>query len=152
MRKLLNIKFVIGVMCILYALSIIYSTNDKPFINDLSVLNIDKPSQSVLDIVNPTAKKISDPTDRAKLAIFNQDFAKRLVSYNTDIQKLNDVYVLAASTFFKDSIKDKYDNLDKDLIGFIQSVTTDENHSLTQEEKNKISEIFLGFSWVLIQK
>ncbi|NBW58490.1 hypothetical protein EBR43_12100, partial [bacterium] len=41
--------------------------------------------------------------------------------------------------FFEDSLKNKYDNLDKNIIKLIELVTTDENHTITPEEKEKIS-------------
>lgn len=152
MNKLLNLRTAIGLICILLALGLMYNQGPNKVDNDLSILNIEKPTQDVLERVGPIAKAITDPTDRAKLAIFNQEFAKRVVSYDTDLQQVNDVYVLAASDFFENSLKNKYENLDVDVINLIQQVTTDENHKLTSEEKNKVSENFLGLSWSLIQK
>ena len=38
------------------------------------------------------------------------------------------------------------------IIDLIQDTTTDENHILSQDEKNSISENFMGVAWVLIQK
>jgi len=152
MKKLVNVRTAIGLACILLALVLAYKPSVTPIENDLSVLNIEKPTDDILEVVVPMAKAITDPTDKAKLAIFNQEFSNRVTKYDADIQKLNDVYVLAAATFFEDSIKDKYDNLDQDIIKLINMVTTDENHALTPEEKNKISKNFLGFSWALIYR
>ena len=152
MNKLLNIRTLIGVACIVSALILAYQSKIKNIDNDLSVLNIEKPTQAVLEIVSPIAKLVTDPTDRAKLAIFNQEFSKRIPSYDADVQQVNDVYVSAASDFFQNTINDKYTGLDTKLISLIQFVTTDENHKLTQEEKTKMSESFLGLSWSLIQK
>jgi hypothetical protein len=154
MNKIFNIRTAIGLACIIAALVLAYkpSIGPRPIENDLSVLNIEKPSDDILQIVTPMAQAITDPTDKAKLAIFNQEFSTRLLKYDTDIQKLNDVYVLAASTFFEDSLKNKYDNLDTNIIKLIELVTTDENHTITPEEKEKISKNFLGFSWALIYR
>lgn len=152
MKKLLNIRTAIGIACIALALGLLYQGKPNDSNNDLSVLNLEKPSPAVLAVVDPIARLVTDPTDRAKLAIFNQEFAKRVTSYDIDLQQLNDVYVLAASKFFEESIKNKYEDLDTSIVSLIQSVTTDENHKLTVEEKNKTSENFLGFSWSLIQK
>lgn len=152
MNKLLNLRTAIGLACILLALGLMYKPSPNKIDNDLSILNIEKPSQDILERVGPIAKTITDPTDRAKLAIFNQEFAKRVPSYDTDLQQVNDVYVIAAASFFENSLKDKYENLDVALVDLIQQVTTDENHKLTLEEKNKVSQNFLGLSWSLIQK
>lgn len=152
MKKLLNVRTAIGITCILLALVLLYKPNIKNVDNDLSVLNIEKPTAAILEKVSPIAKIVTDPTDRAKLAIFNQEFAKRVPTYDADTQQINDVYVTAAADFFGDSLHDKYDNLDNNIVSLIQSVASDENHKLTQDEKIKMSENFLGFSWSLIQK
>lgn len=118
----------------------------------VAILNIDKPSQEVINSVMPLASAITDPTDKAKMAIFNYEFATRLLTYNTNLQQVNDVYVLAAKTFFKDSIVGKYKDLPSGVVVLIESVTGKDNHVLTQEEKSKLHEKFMGFAWALIQK
>ena len=118
----------------------------------VSIINVEKPNDAVLGKVKKFSDLITDPTDRAKLAIFNYEFANRVIKYNTDLQKLNDVYVLAAKTFFKDSLKDKYDALPEMIISLIQDTTTDENHVLTPNELKSINENFSGVAWILIQK
>lgn len=152
MKKLLNIRTIIGILCIVSALALAYQSKTKNVDNDLSVLNIEKPTAAVLQVVAPIAKIVTDPTDRAKLAIFNQEFAKRVPSYDADVQQINDLYVYAAADFFKDTINDKYSGLDTKLVSLMQSVTTDENHKLTSDEKLKMSDNFLGLAWSLIQK
>lgn len=152
MNKFLNFRTIIGIFCIASALVLAYQSKMSVVDNDLSVLNIEKPTAAVLEVVSPIAKIITDPTDRAKLAIFNQEFAKRVPSYDADVQQINDLYVHAAADFFQDTINDKYNGLDTKLVFLIQSITTDDNHKLTSEEKNKMSENFLGLSWSLIQK
>ena len=118
----------------------------------ISILNIDKPSETTMARVQKFSDIITDPTDRAKLAIFNHQFAKRVLGYETNLQQLNDVYTLAGKTFFKDSLRGKYPELPTMIIDLIKSTTSDENHVLTQDEKNQISENFMGAAWVLIQK
>jgi len=148
MTKFLNIKTVIGILLIVAGL-VLYRptvTVDKDLIN----LNIEKPSVQVLELIKPISSLITDPTDRAKLAIFNQEFSKRIINYNADIQQINDVYVLAASEFFKDTLKDKYAELDVRLVSLISSVTSEDNHKLSQEELTKLSDYFNGLSWSLI--
>jgi len=148
MTKFLNIKTIIGILLIVAGL-VLYRptvTVDKDLIN----LNIEKPSVQVLELIKPISSLITDPTDRAKLAIFNQEFSKRIINYNADIQQINDVYVLAASEFFKDTLKDKYAELDVRLVSLISSVTSEDNHKLSQEELTKLSDYFNGLSWSLI--
>ena len=94
---------------------------------------------------------ITDPSDRAKLAIFNYEFANRVASYNANSQQVNDVYTLAGKTFFKNTLVDKYDGLAEKITGILKHVMGDENHELSQDEKNKLKEYFLGIAWVLVQ-
>lgn len=126
--------------------------NPIPEPPNVTILNIDKPSAEVINSVMPLASAITDPTDKAKMAIFNYEFATRILDYNTNLQQVNDVYVLAAKTFFKDAIVGKYKDLPVGVINLIESVTGKDNHILTQEEKQKLNEKFMGFAWALIQK
>lgn len=148
MNRLINVRSSIGTLCIVSAFILKFAANSRTETN--VDLNIPQPSQQVILLTEPIAQLVSNKTDRLKLAIFNKEFAKRISSYDTDLQQLNDVYVLAAVYSFNDSMKDKYDNLDTKLVELIKSITTDDNHKLTNEEKQKISEYFLGLSWLLI--
>lgn len=118
----------------------------------ISILNIDKPTDAVLSKVQKFSDLITDPTDRAKLAIFNHQFAKNVVAYEAHLQQVNDVYTLAGKNFFKDTVRGKYPTLSNMIIELIQDTTTDDNHVLTPSEKNQISENFMGVAWILIQK
>jgi hypothetical protein len=118
----------------------------------VSILNIDKPPDSVLSKVQKFSDLITDPTDRAKIAIFNHQFAKNVLTYEAHLQQVNDVYTLAGKSFFKEAMRGKYPALSNMIITLIQDTTTDDNHVLTLSEKNQISENFMGVAWVLIQK
>lgn len=152
MKKLINLKNLVGISLILFGTFLAvrnYPTVDN---NPILLLDIEKPSDDILLKVKPLSSLITDPTDRAKLAIFNQDFANRITKYTTDNQKVNDVYVLAASYFFKDSLKDKYADLDIELVKLLESIVGTDNHILSPEEKMQISNHFMGLAWSLVQK
>lgn len=119
---------------------------------EISILNIDKPSEDIINRVKIFGELIKDPTDRAKIAIFNYEFANRLVSYETNLQQVNDVYVLAAKTFFQNSIVGKYKDLPQMIISLVHDVTGEENHTLSEQEKIDLNQRFLGLAWVLVQK
>lgn len=150
----------IAVLLILYGifgngiLDLLDSPTPKPIPEppNVTILNIDKPSQDVINSVMPIASTITDPTDKAKVAIFNYEFANRVKSYDTNLQQVNDVYVLAAKTFFQDSIVGKYRDLPSNITNLIENITGKDNHVLTDEEKRKLSEKFMGLAWALIQK
>lgn len=153
MKSFLSIKNLIAISLILFGCVLAIELNKKDTINEpIVILNIQKPNEEIISIVSPISKLITDPTDRAKLAIFNQEFANRILTYQTNNQQTNDVYVLAASKFFKDSLVDKYSDLDSELIKLLESSIGNDNHILTQEEKKDISNKFMGLAWSLIQK
>jgi len=116
------------------------------------ILNVDTPSQEVQDRVAIFSEIITDPNDRAKLAIFNYEFAKRVLEYKATAQDVNDVYTIAGSSFFGKELVDKYNGLAEEIIALLSDCITDENHVITEEEKQKLHEYFMGVAWVLIQK
>lgn len=153
MKSFLNIKNLVAISLIAFGCILAIKLNEKPKVDDpVVILNIEKPTDEIIGIVSPISKLVTDPTDRAKLAIFNQEFATRIMSYTTDNQKTNDVYVLAASKFFKDSMLNKYEGLDSEVIKLLESSIGTDNHILTNEEKLDISKKFTGLAWSLIQK
>lgn len=116
------------------------------------ILDIDKPPQNFINAVQAFSDIVKDPNDRAKLAIFNHEFAKRVIKYNTSVQQVNDVYVLAGKIFFKKSLVDKYDGLAENIKDLLKNILTEENHVVTTEEKEKLNEYFMAVAWILIQK
>jgi hypothetical protein len=146
MTKLFNLRTLIGIALIAVAL---WPTKAKV---EVALLDIEKPTPEIVQLVAPISELITDPTDRAKLAIFNQAFANRVKGYDADTQQVNDVYVLAGQTFFKDSIVDKYRELDTKLVSLMEKAMGGDNHKLTAEEQNLLSSYFMGLAWSLIQK
>ncbi len=116
------------------------------------ILNIDTPTKEVIDRVSVFSDIVSDPDDRAKLAIFNYEFSQRVLSYETNSQQINDVYSLAGKLFFKETLVDKYDSLAENIISLLEEIIGKEDHILSEEEKQSISEYFKGVAWVLIHK
>lgn len=157
MAKILRIRNILAILLIAIALypqikTLIPIGPVVPQPN-ISVLNIEKPTDNIIDLVNPVAKIVSDPTDRAKLAIFSQELSIRIKKYNDiDLQQLNDLISLAGEEFFRGSLNDKYDKLSEGILSLIHGITGDDNHKLSTVEKYNLSNTFLGFAWSLIQK
>ena len=59
---------------------------------------------------------------------------------------------MAGKTFFKEQLVGKYDGLGDGITKLISDLVSDDNHDLTQAEKDKISEHFMGLAWSLLQK
>ena len=116
------------------------------------ILNIDTPTQDVIDRVKVFSTLITDPNDKAKLAIFNYEFAERVGGYEATSQQINDVYTLAGKIFFKDTLVDKYDGLAEEIVKLLEEIMGDDVHSLSQSEKDLLNKYFKGVAWVLIQR
>jgi len=54
--------------------------------------------------------------------------------------------------FFNNTLVDKYEGLSEEIVLLLKECMTDENHVLTQDEKQKLNEYFTGVAWILIQK
>ena len=119
---------------------------------EVSILNIDRPSNENIELTKQFGVVVTDLTDRAKLAIFNHEFAVRVKGYDTSLQKINDVYVLAAQKFFKNSMVGKYKGLSDMIVQQLESISSNDDHTLSIEEKQKISDRFMAIAWTLIQK
>jgi hypothetical protein len=117
-----------------------------------SIIELQQPSDDIMKKAKPAADLVTDIEDRAKLALFNYEFAQRVTGYDTDVQKLNDIYVKAAEEFFADSLKGKYSNYPEEIVKLFETVTSDDNHNLDENEKKSIKELFLGLSWLLLKK
>ena len=48
---------------------------------DVTIIEIDKPSQDIINVTEPVADLVIDKEDRLKLCIFNKIFAERIVVY-----------------------------------------------------------------------
>ena len=116
------------------------------------IIQVDKPSQEIIDEVQVISDIISDPSDRAKLAIFNYEFANRVLGYDTTSQQLNNVYVLAGKNFFESKLVNKYESLSDELMRIFEKVLSSDNHRLSQDEKQDLHEYFMGIAWVIVNK
>jgi len=126
------------------------------------IVKIEKPSDDIISRVKPVASLVTETEDRAKLALFNYEFSNRLTRYKTDVQQLNDVYVLSGSKFFSETMKDKYPGLSSGIENLFKSVVNksnsendlmlDDNHIVTDKEKEELKSLFIGFAWALLEK
>ena len=114
-------------------------------------ITIDEPSQEIKEKVSSIADLVTDEKDRLNLCIFNKVFAERVGSYDADAQQINDVYTEAAKIFFGETLKGKYEGYGSGVTDLMSDVVGDENHKLTKEEKDELSNIFNGLAWHLNQ-
>jgi hypothetical protein len=118
----------------------------------VEIINVAKPSEDILSKVKPISIIVTDIEDRVKLALFNYEFASRVMNYETDAQQINDVYTKAAKLFFEDQLKGKYANFADGIKQLFVSVLSEDNHTLNMEEKQKLKDLFTGLSWSMLEK
>lgn len=117
---------------------------------DVTVIEIDKPSQEIISVTKPIGDLVTDKNDRLKLCCFNKIFADRVVGYlDVKAQQINDVYVQAAKTYFGTTLHSKYDGFSTGLTDLLRRGMGTQQHVLSDEEKSEVSKTFLGFAWCL---
>ena len=110
---------------------------------------IEEPTKEIKDKTLKVSEKVVDDKDRLDLCVFNKVFSERILGYDADIQQVNDIYTESGKILFKDSLKGKYDGYGAGVIFLISEITGSENHQLTEQEKQQISELFSGLAWNL---
>lgn len=117
------------------------------------VLNIQKPDEEILKLVQPADKIVGDEQDKEKMAMLNFEFAQRLKGYDCKPEEMIQVWNHVARFVSEGKWGAKYPKFFESYTDkMIQSVTTDANSVVTEKEKELISEKFNGLSWVLGDK
>ncbi len=117
-----------------------------------SVVSVDPaPTEASIALAKTASDLVTDKEDRATLAIFNLEFAKRVVVYADVIntQQLQDIYVASGSSVYGKSISSKYQSLGSELVKLMKSVIGEEEHMLTSEDAKSLSDIFRALSFNL---
>ena len=117
---------------------------------DVTIVEIDKPNEDIIDATKPVADLVIDKEDRLSLCIFNKIFAERIVGYfNIEAQEVNDLYVQAATNHFGTTLKGKYNGYSTGLTALFKEDIGTQAHTLSDEEKAELSTTFLGLAWCL---
>jgi len=119
---------------------------------ETKILDISTPTEEIRDRVAIFSELITNKEDREKIAVFNYEFSQRIVGYETTSQQVNDVYALAGKIIFDKTLVGKYEGLSENIVKLMEEILTDENHSLSQEEKEMLSQYFSGVAWALLQE
>lgn len=126
---------------------------DKPYVPPpqpvIKIIDVEKPSASILNEVKDLKSIVTEEDDRIKLALFNYEFAQRISNYNTNVQQVNDVYTLAGKIFFQNTLVNKYEGLAEKITSILDKTLTNENHVVTIEEKQLVHDYFIGIAWAL---
>ncbi len=140
-------RLVLGILVILAAIFLPAIQERIPdFVSNEIAVDIEEPSEDVKSKTS-FSNVVTDDKDRLNLTCFNKVFSDRCINYKATNQDVNDVYVLAAKNFFGDSLNGKYDGYGDSLTKAMKDVIGDEVHQLTEEEKKKLSQTFLGLAW-----
>ena len=148
-----NTRLLLGIVCIVMGLfwpnikDLVPEVRPEP--DPIPKIVIDKPNDSVLSKVSPVADLVTDDEDRINLAVFNNVFSERVDNYDADAQQVNDVYVEAAKNIFGDTLKGKYIGYGENINKLLESSLGTENHTVTANEKDNLSQNFKGLAYSL---
>ena len=149
----MQIRTIIGVIVIVIGLFWVQIQEGIPDIvpdvRPAVEINIDEPTPEIKEKVLSIASLVTDTKDRLNLCIFNKIFSERVRDYPADAQQLNDVYTEAAKIFFGETLRGKYTGYSEGIQKLMSDIVGQENHELTQEEKNKLAQVFNGLAWAL---
>lgn len=149
-----HVKFLIGISFIVAGF-FSKSIEDKLFISKepsiAQVLEIKEPSKEILDKVSSAKDSIADKDVREKLSLINYELSKRVKSYESDPESMLKVLNKVQKDISEGKWIGKYKEYkDKFPNSLIQEIVGDLNASyMTEEEKEKLSEVLLGLAWVL---
>lgn len=117
-----------------------------------SVVSVEPPpTEASIALTKPVSDLVTDKEDRATLAVFNLEFAKRVVLYADLIntQQLQDIYVASASSVYGKALSSKYQSLGSKLVDLMKGVVGDEEHTLSTDESESLSNVFRALSFNL---
>jgi hypothetical protein len=148
-------RALLGLVCVLLGL---FWNDIKDRIPDLipeptpdAKLEIENPGDQIVNRVKPVADLVTGEEDRLRLAVFNDIFSQRCIAWKAEAQQVNDVYALAGKNVFGDSMRGKHEGYGEGLNEIMKSVLGTENHEVTDEEKQKLSQDFKGLAYSLSQ-
>ena len=117
-------------------------------IND--TLQIEEPAENLLEDSKGILAIVTDPKDRAVLAMFNKEFSERILAYDGTVQNYNDVYVDAISSVFDDRLL-AYNGLSNFTQASFAKVVGTKNGFVTAPERAALSKVYEAQAWVLGQ-
>lgn len=148
MKKL---RLALGSAIILVAFGLPYAQEmvapQEPSVRE--VLAIEKPAEKYLEKSRKN-DSVDDKKDRESLSIFNYEFARRALGYDTTVQKIQDVYTMAGKTVYGDSMLKKYPNL-SDLMGSKALIEIFGEHDgfAKKEQLMELKKQYSSNAWVL---
>lgn len=145
---------VVGIVFIVAGFFIDDIVDNLTVVNEVEVvqLGLSQPSDEISKEVSRINEIVTDDDDQLALAIFNKVAADRIQHWpDFDQQQFNNAYVSAAKKFFGDSMKNKYEELDRFLLSAIMEITGDDIHKLSVSERAKLVDKLYGVSYHLLK-
>jgi len=136
--------------------------NDLPFRNSVPVVNnpynqllsLKKPSDEIYEEVKDIKSIVSGPDqvfDRELIAIFNNEMAKRLETYDKVVTlTFENYYYDAGKMYFEGRITKKYSGLGDKMYKVLLSTLGDNETVISNEDFRKLAEKMRGIAWVLL--
>lgn len=122
--------------------------NTEPSIRQ--VLNIAKPDVEFLPKGKTMRTVITDSKDQGQFAVFSNEAAKRVPSYNIDSEVFANIISSAGKEVFGQTLNTKYGGkVGTTMQEDLKTVHKDKVIKLNDETKQKISQIYNSYAWTL---
>jgi hypothetical protein len=125
-----------------------------PSTNYNKILDLKKPTDKLLEELKDVKSIVSGPDevfDRELIAIFNNEMAKRLPSYeNVNSISFENYYVESAKLTFNNRISNKYKALGDRMYKIILSTLGENEAIITKEEQIVLSDKMKAIAWILL--
>jgi len=155
MTKTQRLFFGLGLVFLAFLIDYIPVNNNQKIDNEYAkYLTLTKPSDTIYQEVKDIKSIVSGPDevfDRELIAIFNNEMAKRLETYNgVNTLAFENYYYDAGKMYFEGRIAKKYAGLGDKLYQIILSTLGDNETVISKDEFAKLSEKMKGIAWVLL--
>lgn len=123
-------------------------------------VEITKPDQEFIDFSKEFVSEIVIKEEAAELAVLNDEYAQKLVLYKDlnnpvhlpSAEYALTIYTLVAKEVFASKYMGKYPKYKEGVLAIMKDVGGIKNRTLSPEDLQRLSNLFKGLSWNLVEK
>ena len=116
-------------------------------------VEITKPDQEFIDFSKEFVSEIVIKEEAAELAVLNDEYATKLVSYRTpSVTEVETIYSLVGKEVFASKYMGKYPKYKEGVLAIMKDVGGTKDRALSPEDLQRLSNLFKGLSWNLVEK
>lgn len=117
------------------------------------IVEVIKPSDEFILFTKDFVKEISDKKDIYELAVLNDEYSSKLISYKTpSSEQINSVYGKVLKEVYASKYLGKYPIYKEGVLLIFKEVQGLKERSMSEEDLIRLSNLFRGLSWNLAEK